>query len=755
MDVLKASLQPSQVDYGSQEHARELRSTLGKIESQSASTSQDLPQDVTLRLLATASDIDQKMRDTILLEHIFESLSYPDISSRHEMIPKAHQETFHWAFRKPREHHSNHDWADFGEWLQGSDPIYWIAGKPGAGKSTLMKYLFHHSRTEELIQHWRESSGLGPGAISKAGFFFWNSGSEMQMSRVGLGRTILAQLWKDFSPEKVAELFPTRWKRCQILGQDNEPYTWEELSPALDMVLSDPRRVFLLFIDGLDEFDGSKHLLADYVLHLSSKPNVKICAASRPWVEFQSKFDGRPGLLIENLTRRDIIKYVDARFAGSREFQNMQRHDEALATNLKGSIVKKASGVFLWVYVVINTLLDGLVSGDRLEQLRETLDALPPELNDLFDRIIQQLEPKHAPEASELFQFVRQQAHVADSTLIGLYWSRLTLEEVLQAPIVAMSLEEAKYRAELMQRNVVSRCKCLLEVGGPPEAITPVTWAHRTVREYLQRSEVWNKILALSPKYDPEKALCLSRLRQAKASMTSRGCEVNDAEQALQDAFSKTEVFKLPQERIAFVRDAEKVGISLAARQGPVPKNRNNVYWIEAEGLYELCDEGVPIAMSGRTTAFHAAMALGWEWLVRERIAEDPSVLEIPASTESHIDALVLASVNEWHHMQLICLQNGARPLKVSPKDHDGRISETTAWEIFLKDKKKAVWLTAEYLRRGADPRVGNAQSVITALLQHARIMEEEDDEDIHILKKSIRKHREWSDQRWRPYRRH
>lgn len=40
------------------------------------------------------------------------------------------------------------------QWLKSQDPkegLYWIGGKPGGGKSTLMKYLYGYVRTQELL----------------------------------------------------------------------------------------------------------------------------------------------------------------------------------------------------------------------------------------------------------------------------------------------------------------------------------------------------------------------------------------------------------------------------------------------------------------------------------------------------------------------------------------------------------------------------------------------------------------------------
>ena len=54
-------------------------------------------------------------------------------------------ETFEWMYTKSAI-------ADFPLWLRDPDAsLYWITGKPGSGKSTLMKYIFdHHTTRKEL-----------------------------------------------------------------------------------------------------------------------------------------------------------------------------------------------------------------------------------------------------------------------------------------------------------------------------------------------------------------------------------------------------------------------------------------------------------------------------------------------------------------------------------------------------------------------------------------------------------------------------
>jgi hypothetical protein len=415
--------------------------------------------------------------------------------------------------------------------------------------------------------------------------------------------------------------------------------------------------------------------------------------------------------------------------------------------------VEKASGVFLWVYVVVSTLLDALVSGDRLEQLVQKLDELPPELDALFNRILDQIELKYASEASELFQFVCANDS-NDSTLLSLYWSQLNLEEVLACPISVMSESEIKYRAEIMKRNVVSRCKCLLDSGRSATPITKVTWTHRTVREYVKQASVWKRIRDLSPQYDPIRALWLSVLRQAKARVTTHGRVLEDLRIALQDAFANSEVFETALDRLQFGKEVGRVAAKMLARPGQILKNDNDIYWLPKPHQ---------IMHHENMTTFHKAMELEYDWFVRDQIQSDHSILDAPVFQAFQIDALMLASGCGWYDMQVICLQNGSNPRKVSP--HDVRLpklifDQKTAWQMaldFIAQREGAdakIWSQtirscAEFLRQGADPYAllvdgRSAQIILNYVLEN--LHDEDDPEDIRILKKSTRKRSEWSE---------
>jgi ATPase subunit of ABC transporter with duplicated ATPase domains len=69
---------------------------------------------------------------------------------RESAIKEAYWKTFEWIFSErvfEREKRPS-----FLQWLRQGDGIYWISGKAGSGKSTLMKLLCDNGRTKKLLR---------------------------------------------------------------------------------------------------------------------------------------------------------------------------------------------------------------------------------------------------------------------------------------------------------------------------------------------------------------------------------------------------------------------------------------------------------------------------------------------------------------------------------------------------------------------------------------------------------------------------
>jgi len=195
---------------------------------------------------------------------ILHSLAFRNMADRERRICKAHEQTFEWVFHDPKA--NLRPWSSFKEFLQSSiKKVYWITGKPGSGKSTLMKYIRHHQQTSNLLQLWSEGRD-----VTKAAFYFWNSGSRMQMSVIGLLQTVLHDCLRQL-PEVVQKVLPERWEAATLFDADDFPWSLEEVAQALRSLITEvcPERKFFFLIDGLDECTGNHTQLVELIKELA------------------------------------------------------------------------------------------------------------------------------------------------------------------------------------------------------------------------------------------------------------------------------------------------------------------------------------------------------------------------------------------------------------------------------------------------------------------------------------------------------
>ncbi|KAH6890666.1 hypothetical protein B0T10DRAFT_548167 [Thelonectria olida] len=514
-------------------------------------------------------------------QRLIERLRFQEMFERKARISKAHRRTFDWAYAPPDPEKAS--WSSFTDWLEGDSSLYWITGKPGSGKSTLMKYLFDSPRTAMHLDHWSQGAD-----ILTAGFFFWNSGTGMQMSSIGLMQTLLYECLRT-RPHLVRRVFPDRWRRCELFGDDLQPWSWEELSDAFFAFceLETQSGYLAFFLDGLDEFRGKHQDLVDLVRRLSATPNVKVCASSRPWLVFEDAFKTGPNLMLQDLTIPDILNFVTDRLSCNEQFADLKVREPQYASNLEVDIAKKSSGVFLWVHLVVESLLDGLTNSDRIIDLKRRLELIPPDLDGFYNRILDSSDNFYFEHASQLFRILRK----SQGSLNLLDFSFADEENpnaALEAPLRALSQSDKAHLCESAKRRINSRTKGLLDVPsldkqkaeeehlqvpsglGSGRSQSPsarsgrsamdpyrnysstelawlkVEYLHRTVRDFLDKPEIWNRILGGSPlPFDPSLSLaraCLLRLKDHCPDALS-GIEYN--------------MWNVAQRCVAYLADAE------------------------------------------------------------------------------------------------------------------------------------------------------------------------------------------------------
>ena len=445
-------------------------------------------------------------------------LRYSHMEDRHDKISEAYERTFEWIHHEPET--GSRPWASFTNWLYKEQSLYWVTGKPGSGKSTLMKYLYHDSHTLDHLRSWSS-----PLPLMTAAFFFWNSGSKMQMSQLGLLQSLLYDTLRQ-DQTLIPRVFPDRWEVYRLFGDDPCPFSWSELVKALKLITKEDcvTARFCFFIDGLDEFEGDHTELIKLLMDIVTTSSVKICVASRPWPIFEKAFKSRPSLMLQDLTALDIQLFVNNKFHEDAVFRELEEEDPKYAAKLLNEITTKSSGVFLWVHLVVQSLLTGLTNGDRISDLERRLHELPPDLEELFQKMLDHLDPFYREHASQLFQ-VHRAAH-SPPTLLEFAFADEDTEFVFRAEVKPLTDSEKRLRCKRMKRRLISRCKGLLEIApnksaGPnplintadQEANSKVEYLHRTVKDFFGDDTVWRGVVEMTKDpFDPYLHLCRSAI---------------------------------------------------------------------------------------------------------------------------------------------------------------------------------------------------------------------------------------------------
>jgi len=445
--------------------------------------------------------------------HLLLSLRFPSMPDRQAEIPVAHQKTYRWIFSQ-QSNSGEVSWSNFSHWLRAGEGIYWVSGKAGSGKSTLMRYVFENAETRKQLQVW-----AGAHHLESHRFFFWNGGSSEQRSQWGLLRSLLYQaLYK--RPDLVRDIFPDEIaaNSAHLARKEDEKWNWtlpilkRAFQRWVDLALKLSINL-CIFLDGLDEYVGDHDNIVDFFKSLSSlhPSRIKLCISSRPWIVFDEAFKGLPRLRLQDLTYRDIEVYVHDELRSHPRMVQLAEEEPEHAHELVTEIVTKASGVFLWVMLIIRSLLNGLRNRDDIAVLRKRLRHLPGDLSSLYTHMLDHVDPFYNEQASQTFQIYGALSNESDSfqvTVLELSLAITATPHIQTSVTSAVTDAEVKAHCENLDVHLKTRCAGLLEIHqgrlgdwDSPIYFDPVTpthkvnYLHRTVKDFLATDDVQEKIL--------------------------------------------------------------------------------------------------------------------------------------------------------------------------------------------------------------------------------------------------------------------
>jgi hypothetical protein len=369
---------------------------------------------------------------------VLDRLKYEEMDDHCLTTETDQTSTCQWLFEKD----------EYVDWLNATKlshhhGLLWIKGKPGSGKTTLMKSAYQHT-----YGHRRDCTLVS--------FFFNARHGGLATSTEGMYRSLLCQLLANIPG-----------LQC-ILDEQVERRNWpvstlSNLFRKAVLALGTDR--LFCYIDALDECPEAEiRIMTQFFEGLAKSAMAQgigfhACFSSRHYSNI--KLEKCRNLILEDQEdhAKDITAYI----------RKELRYSIPLRAEITTEIRRRASGIFLWVYLVVKILNDDDDHG-LAHMIKARLNEIPDDLHKIFHDTVQRKTGRDA--------------HLIPTLQCIMFAKRpLSCEELYHAVLHGSDTEIGGHDPEVIRKFILSSSKGLAE--RTKGKLPTVQFIHDSVRDYL------------------------------------------------------------------------------------------------------------------------------------------------------------------------------------------------------------------------------------------------------------------------------
>ncbi|KAM5515641.1 hypothetical protein FOXYSP1_02592 [Fusarium oxysporum f. sp. phaseoli] len=440
---------------------------------------------------------------------LLQSFHYREMNLRRNQIHPSYNDTFCWIF-EDKDIRPESD-KTFVKWLASDCQIYWISGKPGSGKSTLIKYLVDHPKALSLLNDSTEAPNEKFKIFSH---FFWKVGGGLMNNLKGMWLSLTYQMLRTMPEisDYILAAYPS-----STMKQFDSDWSGPEIREVFLAIIARCNSKVCIFLDGLDEVSTDDVDFRQKVVQdLCQSQNTKLCIASRPEWRLKMWLDKYPFIHLQDWTARDREEYARGELEPFVERNLLSIH---LQGKLVETLVRKSMGVFLWMYLALRTVKLGLDNGDEPHELFERVKSLPNEMEALYKGLWEKLcsdSPNYREKAARLFRLALEFGENSHCGVFSILELTVMQNPHLQDLLLQMSSDvhysDFESHCTKVLRDIGIQCLGLVEtvsiyncttIKNPPTKLETLAksediclrFMHRTVYDFLTETVAGQEIL--------------------------------------------------------------------------------------------------------------------------------------------------------------------------------------------------------------------------------------------------------------------